>query len=54
MARAAAPASRWYKIARTRAAKRVVVGGFTRTGPARTTSWRKTGSRSDKMSAAAL
>jgi hypothetical protein len=42
MARAAAPASCWYVIARTRAAKCVSVGGLTRAGPAWATSRRKT------------
>lgn len=54
MARAAAPASCWYKIARAGAAKCVSVGGFTRAGPAWAMSRRTTGSRSDKMSAAAV
>jgi hypothetical protein len=37
-----------------RAAKCVSAGGFTRTGPAWAMSRRKTGSRSDRMSAASL
>ena len=53
MARAAAPASCWYEIARTRAAKCVSVGGSTWKGPAWATSLRKTGSRSDSISVAA-